>query len=158
MKKTIIFIFVIFSVFSMPSCVFPDYEEEPGIVYTDTPPESLFSDGRSYAQTFQVWVEKEYLEESKDLGRICWSEISQNENGANSVMNCANWYAVPARKFWGIKNGYTYVSSIGWYVVNDQIYLTLEKRCKENGTVLADICPGCSSPLGNDRPMIVGVR
>lgn len=156
MKKLVslfpLFFVVVISLFSLSSCEADD-EMQPGIIYTDFPPESLFTDN-NYAISYRCWVDVDGLSKIKERGEACnWHT---NQDGEQFSSDCGMWRSLPARKYWGIINGIIYLSqSQEWYTVSPNTYLEIFEIVQKRGTVIAYTCIGCNTPFG-DTPTITG--
>ena len=119
---------------------------EPGIVYTDYPPESLFQNG--YAESYRLWIEKSDYSNTKDRGQGCLTYYDNN-TGNTITSQCGVWKLLPAKKFWGIKDGIMYISkSQDWYLLSPELYYNSRDLIEKRGTLVGYMCINCDTPWG----------
>jgi len=130
-------------------------ELNPGIKYTDYPPEELFQNNGNYAEAWRCWIEESDIEKIKESGYGCNSYFNE-ETQIIQYHDCGTWKRIPARKYWGIMNGIVYLSqSVDWYILSPENASQLRDLVEKKGTVLGSICKSCNSPFGN-LPSITG--
>lgn len=154
MKKFFLLITVLF-IFSLSFVSCQKDELEPGIVYTNNPPESLFSNG--YANTQKIWVESiTSAKKIKGEEQFCDSYYNNN-TGEWISRDCGIWRLIPARKYWGIQGGIIYLSeSTDWYIIRPNDYLYLFESVSKRQTVIAHFWTGNQNPFGMTNPMVTG--
>lgn len=126
----------------------------PGIIYTNDPPEELFSDDPLYANTRQCWLEFSDFENAKSLGYNSNSYYSE-EDESWEYYNSGEWYQISARKFWGICDGLIYLSeSKDWYIINPNNFIDGKNLIKDRKTLIGHICNGCRNPFDSNMGTI----
>ncbi len=129
----------------------------PGIVYTDTPPESLFVNG--YANTQKIWIES--IAEAKKIKgdeNVCDGYTNPN-TGEWVYRDCGIWRLIPAKKYWGIQGGIIYLSkSTDWYIIKPNDYLSLFEGITKKQTMIAYFWAGGQNPFGITNPMVTGIE
>jgi hypothetical protein len=149
----IIIALLFFSVVVFSSC--EDQTIEPGIIYTDTPPENLFSGNSNYAVTNKVWVDYSSIALVKEKGYGCNYWIDEN-TGEQISSDCGKWKIIQCPKYWGMLNGIHYISnSMDWYVVTQQTFTEIEDLIKKRGVMISYMYLGGRTPWGN-LPLING--
>lgn len=145
--KNLVFLFTVLFIAVLTSCEKED-GPEPGIVYTNNPPEEIFGNN-VYANTNKCWLEEsDFTISVKDLG---WnsSQYYDEQNQKFVYYDSGEWHLVSARKFWGIMNGIIYLSeSKDWYVMSPQNYLDGWNVIQKKGTLMGYICNNCQNPFG----------
>ena len=81
----------------------------PGIVYTDYPPQELFTNGITYGESYKCWVEGEDFKKATERGNGC-NENYDHYTGAKNYYDCGVWRTVMVRKVYGIMKGIIYLS------------------------------------------------
>lgn len=158
MKKLVFFFAMIIALsFFFSSC----QEDElptlvPGIVYTNDPPEELFSDAQLYANSYECWLETADFIKAKSLGFNNNSYYS-DENQSWSYYDSGEWYQISGRKFWGIIDGIIYLSeSKDWYIIRPEDFVYGKRLIQDRKTMIAYICNGCENPFSTNMFMING--
>ncbi len=116
---------------------------ESNVKSTDKPPKELFAPGAAYGQTYRVWVDSALVLDAIIMPWQCsWS--------SGTPADCGYWYIVPVKKYWGIMNGYTYVSnSIDWIQISpNNEYIQMLDAVKRKGTAIGYLCNNCNGPWG----------
>lgn len=147
MKKFLFFAIIsvsfLFSLTALTSCT--KERIQSSIFPTDTPPKDLWRPEQIYLQTNIGFIQKkDFTMEKKGYFSAVW-------NGYQNY-NAGTWYLVKIRKYYGMKDEITYVSSsFENAAVTSEIVLNIQERLNATGSVMLSIAASpLSNPLGAD--------
>lgn len=153
MKKFFV-LAMLFSIFLAPSCDIFDNDLEPGIKYTDNPPEVLFN-GNLYATTYRCWIDMESINTAKDQEEGC-TRYWDYKDETYHYYNCGMWRMISVKKYWGVIDGIIYLSkSDEWYLISPNQFTEIKSLIENRKTIIGFLCDNCNSPYG-EKTLISG--
>ncbi len=143
MKKVIFGMLLIVIAFSTACKKDVPVSPEP-IIYTDSPPASLFAPGAPYGITYNCWVDNKSISAAKIQNYLC-----NYDYYSGTWYDCGNWFLLPVKKYWGIIDNVIYVSNTqDWHSISPNTFIQASDVVKRKSTGVGQICNGCPNPLG----------
>lgn len=147
MKRTTFVLGVLSVMLFFTSCKKEDLPvpESSNIIFTDNPPDALFTSGTPYGTSYQGWLDSS-INQSKNQGYRCILDPW------NQPYDCGYWFIVPARKYWGLLGDKIYVSqSREWYATSPNVYLLALDVIQRKKTGIAQLCFNCPNGVGTNN-------
>jgi hypothetical protein len=157
MKKNFLFLSIfLVIIISVLTTGCQDEEIQPGIIYTNDPPEELFPN-RIYADADRGWIENDDLARVKVQDDNTCNFYRNDYDGSVEYYDCGTWRLIPVRQYWGILDGIIYLSqSYDWYLIGPERFIQIHDQIEKKGTLVVYLCNHCQTPYGTGENVITG--